>query len=126
MVIAAEAVSFGLAALVAVIVAVVVLLTFGAVNKPPDVTVPALAFHVTAVLLVPVTKATNDTCWPEVIEAELGVSEMVMGDPSAAAAIPCSIKQTAISVINRKRSAKPACFCKPLQKSGVADLTCIL
>lgn len=49
------------AALVAVTVALVLLVTFGAVNIPPLETVPALADHVTAVLLVPCTVALN--CW---------------------------------------------------------------
>ena len=47
------------AALVAVIVTLVLLLTLGAVNNPLLETVPALADHVTAVFVVPCTVAAN-------------------------------------------------------------------
>lgn len=49
----------GSATLVAVTVTLVLLETLGAVNMPPLETVPELADHVTAVLLVPCTRAVN-------------------------------------------------------------------
>ena len=48
-----------LATLVAVTVTLVLLVTLGAVNRPPVEIVPALADQVTAVLLVPCTVAVN-------------------------------------------------------------------
>ena len=47
------------AALVAVTVTFVLLVILGAVNNPPLETVPAVADHVTAVLLEPCTVAAN-------------------------------------------------------------------
>lgn len=73
----ASAVEF--AALVAVIVIPVFVDTFGAVNNPVLVMLPALAAQLTAVLLVPWTLALN--CWlvPDVMDALVGERETAMG-----------------------------------------------
>ena len=60
------------AALVAVTVTFVPLVTLGAVNRPPVETVPADDAQVTAVLLVPCTVAANCCVLPEVNVVELG------------------------------------------------------
>jgi hypothetical protein len=74
----------GSTTLVAVTVRFVVLETLGAENKPALETVPAVEDHVTAVLLVPCTKAVN--CWllPEVRVAAFGETDT---DTGAAAAL---------------------------------------
>jgi hypothetical protein len=71
------------AALVAVTVALVPLVTLGAVNMPPLETAPEVADHVTAVLLVPCTTAVN--CWllPDVKAAALGETVTLMLDSEA-------------------------------------------
>jgi hypothetical protein len=65
----------GSTTLVAVTVTLVLLETLGAVNRPALETVPEFADHVTAVLLVPCTRAVN--CWllPEVKAAALGETD---------------------------------------------------
>ena len=65
----------GSATLVAVTVKFVLLETLGAESKPALETVPAVVDHVTAVLLVPCTRAVN--CWllPEVKVAEFGETD---------------------------------------------------
>jgi hypothetical protein len=60
------------ATLVAVTVTVVVLLTVGAVNKPPEETDPALADQVTPVWLVLLTVAVNCCVPPDCTEALVG------------------------------------------------------
>jgi len=60
------------ATLVAVTVKVVLVETLGAVNIPPLETVPEVADHVTAVLLVPCTRALNCWLFPDVKVAEFG------------------------------------------------------
>jgi hypothetical protein len=58
------------AALVAVTVTLVLLVTEGAVNMPPLETLPEVADHITAVLLVPFTAALN-CCVPPDVRAAL-------------------------------------------------------
>jgi hypothetical protein len=74
----------GSATLVAVTVKFVLADTLGAENKPALETVPEVADHVTAVLLVPVTRALN--CWllPEVKLAAFGETDT---DTAAAAGL---------------------------------------
>ena len=69
----------GSATLVAVTVTVVFAVTVGALNSPVVLTVPAVADHVTAVLLVFVTWAEN--CWlpPETTVAVVGETETLTG-----------------------------------------------
>jgi len=70
------------AALVAVTVTLVVLETLGAVNMPPLETLPEVADHITAVLLVPWTAALN--CWvpPDVTAAVPGeTATLTVVDP---------------------------------------------
>jgi hypothetical protein len=69
----------GSATLVAVTVTVVIAVTAGALNNPVLLTVPAVADHVTAVLLVFVTWAEN--CWlpPETTVAVVGETETLTG-----------------------------------------------
>ena len=75
---AAFAVLVESATLTAVTVTFVVVLTLGAANKPEDEIVPALAFQVTPVLPVPLTRAEN--CWvpPEITLALVGEIEIVI------------------------------------------------
>ena len=63
---------FGSAALVAVTVILVEPETLGAVNKPVLLTLPALACHETAVLLVEVKVEENWTCPPDATLALAG------------------------------------------------------
>jgi hypothetical protein len=65
------------AALVAVIVTVVLLVTLGAVNKPLLEMLPAVADQVTAVLLVPCTRAENCCVAPEATLTLVGDTEML-------------------------------------------------
>ena len=69
----------GEATLVAVTVAVVAVVTVGAVNKPPVVTDPALALQRTCVLVAPTTVAAS--CWlpPDASVALAGVTVTVTG-----------------------------------------------
>jgi hypothetical protein len=71
---ATEALAFlvGSAALVAVTVTVVLVLTVGAVKSPPLVIEPALANQVTAVLVVPKTAAENCCAPPDATVALVG------------------------------------------------------
>jgi len=62
----------GSATLVAVTSIVAVLVTDGAVKRPPDVTVPPLAVQLTAVLLLPVTVSVNCLVPPELTVAVVG------------------------------------------------------
>src|SRR5882762_7930407 len=75
----AEADLVASAALVAVTVTVVLVLTAGAVKSPELEIVPAVADHVTAVLVEPVTVAVN--CWvpAEATEALVGDAETATG-----------------------------------------------
>ena len=68
----------GSATLAAVTLIVVLTNTAEAVNKPVEETVPAVAFQVTALFIVPVTVAVNCCAPPEGIVAETGetVTEM--------------------------------------------------
>lgn len=69
------------AMLVAVTVALVLLVTLGAVNRPPAETVPAEADQVTDVLLVPCTEAENCWVFPEVRIVLVGEIETLMVEP---------------------------------------------
>jgi hypothetical protein len=69
------------AALVAVTVTLLVLLTLGAVNNPPVETAPDEADQVTAVLLVPWTVAENCCVFPEVKVVLVGEIETLMVEP---------------------------------------------
>jgi hypothetical protein len=62
--------------LVAVILTWVVEATLGAVNKPDELNVPAVADHVTAVFRVWLTKAVNCRVFPETMVAFEGDTEM--------------------------------------------------
>ena len=62
------------AALFAVTVTAVVVVTVGAVSKPPLEMVPAVVDHTTAVLLVPLTVAANCCVRPEVTVALVGLT----------------------------------------------------
>jgi len=69
------------ATLVARTVTVVAVVTFGAANVPVLEIVPALADHVTPVLLAPWTLAENCCVPPDATLADVGVMEMLTVDP---------------------------------------------
>ncbi len=81
MVAIADAFFEGSATLVAMIVAVVATVTFGARNKPVGETVPAVADQVTATLLVSLTVALNCPLPPEVTLALPGEICTLTGGP---------------------------------------------
>jgi hypothetical protein len=90
-------------ALVAVTVSLVEEFTFGAVNKPVPVTVPALACQTTAVLLVEVSVAANWTCAPEATLALVGdrlswTAGLLVGELWAPDAIPAHPMQRLVRV----------------------------
>src|ERR1017187_3519805 len=74
----AAACKLGLAALVAVMVTEVLLVTLGAVNAPLLEIVPALADQVTDVFAVPLIWAVNCCCPCKVMVALLGEIEIVL------------------------------------------------
>ena len=74
---AALALFVGSAALVAFTVAVVVELTFGAVNNPLEETDPMFVLHVTPVLLVLLTEAVSCLVPPDEILALVGETVML-------------------------------------------------
>ncbi len=73
-----DAAAFGLAALVAVTVAVVAVVTEGAVNNPLVEMIPALVLHLICVLVEPWTTAAS--CWlaPDGTVTRAGVTVTVM------------------------------------------------
>ena len=75
----------GSATLVAITVTVVLLVAFGAVNRPALETVPPLADQVTAVLVVPSTVAKNCCVCPDWSVALVGVTDTLTLEPEALA-----------------------------------------
>ena len=77
------------AELVAVTVAVVVVDTLGAVNRPPSEILPAVVDQMTAVLLVPCTAAANCWVFPEATLVLVGEIVTMMLDPAELEIVIC-------------------------------------